>query len=318
MLPHLADPSSPFDLATAAEHFRSPLLAEGTAARTQRPPADALSPLEALPWFAPSGPRHLAQRSSSSPAAAERLRLMLNAGLAVAVAGLMGSAWYLSDGTAGQNASLEERAQTLAARSTEAWIAAVDQAAAPDEPDAAQGQPVAALAPAPTAAEALPERAPGVAGIKPAIAAPKPAPMPAKAALTAPSPASVKMVEVESAATAVANPSAPPLADNPATTATLREFRAVLDENRDAIREVIRLGDRQRPGRDASAAELASYRLRQQNAEAARTYRGYLDTLARSVRRSNSETATRQSLERARQTLGYVSGMLSDSRAALR
>lgn len=317
MPPHLANPSSPFDLATAAENFRSPQRVEGTAARTQRPPADALSPLEALPWFAPSDPRPLAERSGTSPAAAERLRLMLNAGLAVAVAGLLGSAWYLSDGTIGQNASLEERAQILAARSTEAWIAAVDQAVAPEGP-AAQGQPVAALAPAPTAAEALPERAPGVAGIKPAIAAPKSAPMPARAALTAPSPVAVKMVEVESAATAVANPSAPPLTDRPATTATLREFRAVLDENRDAIREVIRLGDRQRPGRDASAAELASYRLRQQNAEAARTYRGYLDTLARSVRRSNSETATRQSLERARQTLGYVSGMLSDSKAALR
>lgn len=316
MRPHLANPSSPFDLATAAENFRLPLLAEGIAARTQRPPADALSPLEALPWFAPSGPRPLAERSGSSPAAAERLRLMLNAGLAVAVAGLLGSAWYLSDGTAGQNASLEERAQTFAARSTEAWIAAVDQAAAPDEPDAAQGEALAALAPAPTAADALPGRPPAVSGIKPA--APKPAPVPATAAPGAPSSAAVQMIAVESAAAAGASPAPQPVPDRPATTATLREFRALLDENRDAIREVIRLGDRQRPGRDASAAELASYRLRQQNAEAARTYRGYLDTLARSVRRSNSETATRQSLERARQTLGYVSGMLSDSRAALR
>ncbi|MBY0343465.1 MAG: hypothetical protein K2Q29_06385 [Sphingomonadales bacterium] len=316
MLPHLANPSSPFDPAKAAENLRTPLLVEGTAARTQRPPADALSPLEALPWFAPSGPRPLAERSGSSPAAAERLRLMLNAGLAVAVAGLLGSAWYLSDGTAGQNASLEERAQTLAARSTEAWIAAIDQAAAPEGPDAAQGEILAALAPAPTAADVLPGRPPAASGIQPA--APKPAPVPATAAPGAPSSAAVQMVAVESAAAAGASPAPQPVTDRPATTATLREFRALLDENRDAIREVIRLGNRQRPGRDASAAELASYRLRQQNAEAARTYRGYLDTLARSVRRSNSETATRQSLERARQTLGYVSGMLSDSKAALR
>ncbi|MBA4767781.1 MAG: hypothetical protein H2049_09130, partial [Porphyrobacter sp.] len=49
-----------------------------------------------------------------------------------------------------------------------------------------------------------------------------------------------------------------------------------------------------------------------------KSYRAYLDTLARSVRATNSETLTRQSLERARQTRGYLDTMLADSKAALR
>ncbi|MCL9998070.1 MAG: hypothetical protein NBV68_01695 [Erythrobacter sp.] len=119
-------------------------------------------------------------------------------------------------------------------------------------------------------------------------------------------------------ATSIVAPPPPPIADSPATTATLKQYRAAMDDCRDAIRAMIRLGDRQRPGRDASPAELASYRLRQQNAEAAKTYRTYLETLARSVRGTNSESLTRQSLERARQTRGYLDTMLADSKASLR
>jgi hypothetical protein len=113
-------------------------------------------------------------------------------------------------------------------------------------------------------------------------------------------------------------PPLPAVTDSSATSATLRQYRAAMDDCRDAIGAIIRLGDRQRPGRDASAAELASYRLRQQNAAAAKTYRTYLDTLARSMRGTNSETLTRQSLDRARQTRGYLETMLADSKAALR
>lgn len=317
MSTHLANASSHFDLETAADRLPSPLRVEGTGASRQRAPADGLSSLEGLPWFAPPSSRPVAARNGNAPVGSERPGLMLNAGLAVAIAGLMGSAWQLSDGPAAQPAALEEQAQMIVARSAEAWIAAVDQAPA-EGLDAAQDEGLAALPPAPTAAEALPRHAPGAASMKPLAAAPKPATMPPPAARNAPPSAAALMVATESAAAVAVSAPPPPVADRPATPATLGEFRAVLDHNRDAIREVIRLGDRQRPGRDASAAELTSYRLRRQNAEAARTYRGYLDTLARSVRRSNSETATRQSLDRARQTLGYVSTMLADSRAALR
>jgi hypothetical protein len=91
-----------------------------------------------------------------------------------------------------------------------------------------------------------------------------------------------------------------------------------MDDCRDAIRAIIRLGDRQRPGRSASAEEQYSYRLRQQNAATAQDYRAYLDQVARTMRGTNSETLTRQSLDRARQTLGYLNAMLADSKAVLR
>ncbi len=136
-----------------------------------------------------------------------------------------------------------------------------------------------------------------------------------------PTPAVTRIVPapaVVPAAASILVPPPPPVADSPVTSATLRQYRSAMDDCRDAIRTIIRLGDRQKPGRDGSPAELASYRLRQQNAEAAKTYRTYLDTLARSVRGTNSETLTRQSLERARQTRGYLDTMLADSKAALR
>jgi hypothetical protein len=81
---------------------------------------------------------------------------------------------------------------------------------------------------------------------------------------------------------------------------------------------VIRLGERRRPGREASAQEEAGYRLRQQNAEAARTYLAYLDTLARSMKGTTTEAVAQQSLAKARQTLGYLNAMEADSKASLR
>jgi hypothetical protein len=107
-------------------------------------------------------------------------------------------------------------------------------------------------------------------------------------------------------------------ADIRATAATLREYRSAIDESRDTIRAIIRLGDRQRPGNSASIEEQTAFRLRKQNVEAAKNYRSYLDTLARSMRGTPSEAVARQSLERARQTLGYVRTMLVDSEASLR
>lgn len=116
----------------------------------------------------------------------------------------------------------------------------------------------------------------------------------------------------------VAAPPAPPVADTPASAAAIAEFRSVIEESRDAARLVIRLASRQRPPRDASAEELTRYRLRQQNADAARGYRKYLDMLARSMRGTPSQTVSQQSLERARQTQAYLTTMLADSQDSLR
>jgi hypothetical protein len=109
---------------------------------------------------------------------------------------------------------------------------------------------------------------------------------------------------------------APPIADSPASAETIAEFRSVVDESRDAARLVIRLASRQRPPRDASAEELARYRLWQQNADAARDYRRYLDTLSRSMRRSPSQAVSQQLLDQARQTQAYLTTMLGHSQTA--
>lgn len=109
-----------------------------------------------------------------------------------------------------------------------------------------------------------------------------------------------------------------PLAESRASAVTLQDFRKTLEQGRDAARAVIRLADRQKPPRGASAEALYHYRIRQQNADAARSYRTYLDTLARLMRGKPAEGTARQSLERARQTLAYLETMLTDSRAALR
>lgn len=113
-------------------------------------------------------------------------------------------------------------------------------------------------------------------------------------------------------------PPEPPLAETPASAATIAQFRSVMEESRDAARLVIRLASRERPPRDASAEALTAYRLRQQNADAARDYRRYLDRLARSMRGSPSQAESRQLLERAQQTQDYLAAMLADSQASLR
>lgn len=116
----------------------------------------------------------------------------------------------------------------------------------------------------------------------------------------------------------VAAPPPPPVEDTRASVAAIAEFRSAIEESRDAARLVIRLAGRQRPPRDASAEELTRYRLRQQNADAARGYRKYLDMLARSMRGTPSQTVSQQSLERARQTQAYLTTMLADSQDSLR
>lgn len=116
----------------------------------------------------------------------------------------------------------------------------------------------------------------------------------------------------------VVAPPPPPIAETPASAAMIAEFRLVTEESRDVARLVIRLASRQRPSRDAAAEELTRYRLRQQNADAAKGYRKYLDTLARSMRGAPSQAVSEQLLDRARQTQAYLTMMLADSQASLR
>jgi serine/threonine protein kinase len=99
--------------------------------------------------------------------------------------------------------------------------------------------------------------------------------------------------------------------------ATREEFDGVVETARGVAREVIRLGSRARPGSNASEAEQAGYRLRQQNAESAKNYQDYLRTLSRSMKGTKTEAEARQSVSKARQTLGYLNTMQAASQAAL-
>lgn len=281
--------------------------------------AEALSSLEALPWLAPSGPGRAVSPATRKPQDRERVGLMLHVGLAAALAVLGGGAWYASGDPAGPLAPA--MTQMLAAQDTAptdpALIAAIaaSDGAATTEQSAADAATLVDARTDPVAGPLLTQGEAAAARATPAATAPSRGRTLAPVTRIVQAPAAEADTDTAMSLTA---PPPPPVADSPATSATLRQYRAAMDECRDAIRTIIRLGDRQRPGRDTTAAELASYRLRQQNAAAAKTYRAYLETLARSVRATNSETLTRQSLERARQTRGYLDTMLADSKAALR
>lgn len=327
MSAHLAEPSPQCDRVNATHYLRAQLhrggMPIGAARHGERNvalAAEGLSSLEALPWLATSSPGPTTQRAGRRPAARDRMELMLHVGLAAALTLLGGGAWYATGDTAAQPApavqgSLAPDDRELAA------LAEAERIAATDTPAATGQSPTeaAALAEAqqsPIAGAARLGREAAADRIKPVAAAQGSARDLPRVTRPAPSPAAGP--DVATTSVSVVAPPPPPVADSPVTSTTLRQYRAAMDECNDAIRTIIRLGDRQRPGRDAAPAELASYRLRQQNAEAAKTYRAYLDTLARSVRGTNSETLTRQSLERARQTRSYLGTMLADSKASLR
>jgi non-specific serine/threonine protein kinase len=116
------------------------------------------------------------------------------------------------------------------------------------------------------------------------------------------------------------NPQAPAEKPGPGTgvsAQTRQEFQTVVASARDVAREVIRLGDRARPGARASELEQTGFRLRQQNAQSAKTYQDYLDTLSRSMEGTTTEAVARQSVDKARQTLSYLNRMQAGSKASL-
>jgi hypothetical protein len=285
-------------------------------------PGAAPLPLDALPWLAPGGsPTLSGDQSGGSPARRGMAGIagMGHRGLAGTVAAVIGCAWLLA------GASLPQAvAPSVAPQPAPPVMAAAAPPAAAEVPldDALR---LAAVQPAATASAPAP------------LGAPVPAPVPAKPAAmrqatprmqartptaAAAQPASLTSIPAQQVlVTGAAGrleqaPSSSP--DSAVTAATRRQFRMLTGKARDAARDVIRLGDRRRPGRDTSAHAEAGYRLRQHNAEAARGYLDYLDTLSRSMKGTTSETVAQQSLAKARQTLGYLATMEADSQASLR
>lgn len=132
---------------------------------------------------------------------------------------------------------------------------------------------------------------------------------------SAPKPLAGAPVADQSASAAPSKNVAPEAA---VSAATLREFASVVKKAEGVAREVIRLGDRSRPGSNASEAEQEKFRIRQQNAQSAKSYQTYLDTLSRSMKGIKSDAEARQSVAKARQTLDYLNTMLADSKASLK
>lgn len=261
-------------------------------------PTHTNPPLPPYPWLVHSEPalstNHPASRKTRQNRRTRQLRLGIEVGFAV----LCGGASFLL---------LWPSAQPVPAvdEIAPAQTAVTAVAPAPVETNLAYSATLIAPPPAITR-EAAPPAMMTKAASQPPIAAP------------VINSSSVVQPAIATEAATAAVPPAPPLVETPASAATIAEFRSVMEESRDTARRVIRLASRQRPPQNASAEELTRYRLWQQNADAARDYRRYLDTLAGSMRRSPSEAVSQQLLERARQTQAYLRKMLEDSQASLR
>lgn len=85
---------------------------------------------------------------------------------------------------------------------------------------------------------------------------------------------------------------------------------------RSAAAEIKQLGTLARPGPGATDAEKTRYQIRVQNAQTAKRYEDYLNTLSRSMTANLSESEARQSVAKANQTLGYLTTLLRGSRAS--
>ncbi len=125
-----------------------------------------------------------------------------------------------------------------------------------------------------------------------------------------------------SSAAETAQPAAATTAAQPAgrgeaaTDAQKRQLKSVVDSAKDISKQVIRLGDRNKPGANATDAQKDGYRTRQANANTARDYEKYLDTLTNSMRGARTKAEADQLISQANQTKSYLSQLLSGSKAA--
>lgn len=278
----------------------------------------ALAPLDDLPWFSPAPLAASPAGHGAGTLIGGRTSGLRHIALAALVAALVGGTWFVAGGSAPQAdraaGALAAPAQVIAAAPAAVASPLADNAMISAGEDASTGA-VPGLSGAPqvqpqprSAVLAAPVRAKAAAGAQVRSSAAVPAAKPTLA---------VEPVLATSAAGAPA-PLSSPASESPVTATTQRQFRSAISQAKDAARDVVRLGERRRPGRDASAEEQTGYRLRQQNAQAARSYLAYLDTLARSMKGTSSESVAQQSLAKARQTLGYLAKMEADSQASLR
>ncbi|HTN13423.1 MAG TPA: serine/threonine-protein kinase [Sphingomonadaceae bacterium] len=102
----------------------------------------------------------------------------------------------------------------------------------------------------------------------------------------------------------------------PANDGQKRQLKSAVDGAKDISKQVIRLADRNKPGANATPEQKEGYRVRQANAATARDYESYLDSLSNSMRGARSRAEADQLIAQANQTKGYLSQLLSASKAA--
>lgn len=254
------------------------------------------APLPPFPWLVASEPGHSATQPHERKTGNGRSKSSFRAGIAASIAGLCGGAaivLYMSFAQPMPAADLAEAAS--------APVAAV---ASPLSDTEDRDSP--ALIATPPTIERETET--------PAVMRKAASQFPSSVPVIHPAPVIDQADVIEVAPVVVSQPLPP--ADLPVSADTIDEFWSVIEESRHTARLVISLANRQRPPRKASAEELTSYRLRQQNADAAKGYRKYLDTLAHAMRRSPTQGVGQQLLERAYQTRGYLKTMLADSQSS--
>jgi len=98
--------------------------------------------------------------------------------------------------------------------------------------------------------------------------------------------------------------------------ATTSQFNAIVNEGRDMARQVIRMGDRARPGSGPDGQ--ANYELLRQNAQLARTYDSSLAALKNSFRGVQSDRQADPLIKQAKQTRAYLVFLVKRSTDASR
>lgn len=210
-----------------------------------------LTPLEAFPWFAGSDPAAPAADNGGRVAGRDSRKLPVYAGVAVAFPALWGGASILAGGSLAEPAPAVQQAGLPNGIPSAGTLALTEAREVQTIAGIGQGATGAeTISPAPQTLIVGQER-----NERPATAA---------RVVTQTPPPAPRITSAPAEGQALAADTATVIAT------TLREFRSAMDESREAVRQVIRLGSRQRPARDALAEELTRYRLRQQNAAAAR------------------------------------------------
>jgi hypothetical protein len=96
----------------------------------------------------------------------------------------------------------------------------------------------------------------------------------------------------------------------PATDSQKRSLKSVVDSAQDISKQVIRLGDRDKD-KDGAAT-------RANNANTARGYESYLDTLSNSMRGTRTKDEADKLIAQANQTRAYLHPLLAQSKASLK